>query len=406
MSARAAIRLVWLAPVLALALGALATLLLAAIPAERLPREDRLDALDVLFSLAFVAYAAVGALIAAKHPRNAVGWLFCAFGLLFPVVGVLWSYATYGLYGTVGGLPGQAAAAWVYAWSVEFMFLVLTLLILLFPDGRFLTPRWRRVGLAAVATAIAVGLAIAFDPGPLYTFDKISNPLGIDAAGGVLETIIGIGPVTSTLLLIAAGASLVLRYRRAEAIERQQIKWLAAGAALAVILIAIFGTLELTVETDRGVAEVVTSVLALLSLGVIPVAAGIAMLRHRLYDIDVVIRRTVVYGALTATLVGAYLSSVLLLQLALSPESDIAIAGSTLAVAALFQPLRNRIQGVVDRRFFRSRYDAERTLEGFGTRLRDEVDLDALGQELCGVVAQTMQPAHVSVWLRESEVQR
>jgi len=192
--------LLWLEPALSLALGVLAAVLLGAIPAERLPEEDRLDALDAFFSLSFVAYAAVGALIAARHPGNAVGWLFCAFGLLFPVVGALYSYATYGVYASAEGLPGQEAAAWVFAWSGETVFLALIMLILLFPNGRFLTPRWRRVGVAAVATAIAFGLAIAFDPGPLYTFDKISNPLGIDAAGGVLEAIVGIGSVAYTVL--------------------------------------------------------------------------------------------------------------------------------------------------------------------------------------------------------------
>jgi hypothetical protein len=398
-------RLMWLVPALSLALGVAATLLLGAVPSERLPKEERIDVIDVLFVLGFVVYAAVGALIAARHPRNAVGWLFCAFGVLYPVVGLLWSYAIYGLYGTDGGLPGQQVAAWTFAWLGEAVLLLVVLVLLLFPHGRFLTPRWRWVGAAAVTVAAMIALAVAFDPGPLYTAEEFSNPLGIEAAGSALETVRDVASVALTGLLILAGISLIVRFRRAGSAEREQIKWFAAGAALAVVLVAAFSTLELTVETDRGLGEVVTSVLALLSLSVIPISAGIAILRSRLYDIDVVIRRTVVYGALTATLAAAYLGSVLLLQLALSPlteQSDLAIAGSTLAVAALFRPARARIQALVDRRFYRSRYDAAHTIERFGARVRDQVELDSLGAELRAVVADTMQPAHVSLWLREA----
>jgi hypothetical protein len=395
-------RLLWLAPVLSLALGIAANVLLGTVPTERLPKEDRLDAIDVLFSLGFVVYATVGALIAARHPRNAVGWLFCAFGVLYPAVGLLWSYAIHGLYATDDGLPGQDAAAWVFAWLGEAVFMLVVLLLLLFPHGRFLTRRWRRVGVAAIATAALLALAIAFDPGPLYTAEDFANPFGIEAAGGALEVVREIAAVAITGLLLLAGVSLILRFRRAAAREREQVKWFAAGTALAVVLVAVFSTLELTTETDRGLMEVVTSVLALLSLSVIPISAGIAILRSRLYDIDLVIRRTVVYGALTATLAGAYVGSVLLLQVVLSPDSGLAIAGSTLAVAALFRPLRTRIQAFVDRRFFRSRYDAARTLEAFGARVRGEVELEALGTDLRGVVAETMQPTHVSLWLREA----
>jgi hypothetical protein len=396
-------RLTWLVPVLSLALGVVATVLLGSVPDEALPREERLDFIDVLFSLGFVVYAVVGALIAARHPRNAVGWLFCAFGLLYPAVGVLWTYAIYGLYGVEGGLPGQQAAAWLFAWSGEVLFLLVVLLFLLFPHGRFLSRGWRWVGTAAVATSALFAFTIAFGPGPLYTVEEFSNPLGIDGAGGVLEAVRSVMSVALTGFMIVAGISLIVRFRRAEAREREQIKWFAAGTALAVVLVAIFSTLELTVETNRGVGEVITSTLALLALSVIPISAAIAILRSRLYDIDVVIRRTVVYGALTATLAGSYLGLVLLLQLVLSPESDFAIAGSTLAVAALFRPLRTRIQELVDRRFFRSRYDTALTLAGFGTRLRDEVELESVSGELRAVVAETMRPAHVSLWLRGAQ---
>jgi hypothetical protein len=398
-------RLAWSVPVLSLLLGVVATVLLGAIPSDELPREDRLDVIDVLFSLAFVGYAAIGAMIVTRHPRNPVGWLLCAFGLLYPAVGTLSSYAMYGVYATDGGLPGMDAAAWLFAWSGEAALFLVVLLLLVFPDGRFLTRRWRGVGIAAGAVAVLFSFAIAFDPGPLYTFEAIPNPLGIDVVGGVLETVREIGTAAAPALLVLAGVSLVVRFRRAEVMERRRIKWLAVGAACAVILVVAFTTLNLTTETDRGAGEVVTSVLALLSLLVIPLTVAIAMLRERLYDVDVVINRTLVYGALTASLVGTYVGVVLLLQLALEPlteDSGLAIAGSTLAVAALVRPLRARIQALVDRRFYRRKYDAARTLESFGTRLRDQVELDSLSAELRAAVAETMQPAHVSLWLREA----
>jgi hypothetical protein len=234
MSASAS-RLMWLVPALSLALGVAANLLLGAVPSERLPEEERLDAIDVLFSLGFVVYAGVGALIAARHPRNAVGWLFCAFGVLYPFVGLLWSYAMYGLYGTAGGLPAQEAAAWAFAWLGEAVFSLVVLVLLLFAYGRFLTRRWRWVGAAAVATAGAFAIGIAFDPGPPDTFEEVSNPLGIDAADDTLETLVSVASVALTALLIVGGFSLIVRYRRAESSERQRLKWFAAGAAFAVL---------------------------------------------------------------------------------------------------------------------------------------------------------------------------
>jgi hypothetical protein len=397
-------RLAWLAPLLSFALGLGGNVLVATVN-ERLPRVERIDAIDILFSVAFVAFAVVGALIASRHPRNPVGWLFCGFGVLYPAVGMLYSYAVYGVYATADGLPGQELAAWVFAWSGELSFVPVILLLLLFPDGRFLTRRWRAVGIAAVANGVLFAVGIGFDPGPLYTFETIANPYGVEAAGDSLEVLIDLGSVVMTLMILTAGTSLVVRYRRVDSTERQQIKWLAAGAATAAILVLTFSMLELTTESDRGLAEAVTSVLALLSLVVIPVTAGIAMLRHRLYDVDLVINRAVVYGALTATLLGSYLAGVLLLQLALSPlteDNGLAIAGSTLAAAALFRPARARIQAIVDRRFYRHRYDAAQTVERFGARLRDQVELEALSADLRAVVADTVQPAHVSIWLKEA----
>jgi hypothetical protein len=390
-------RLAWLAPVLAALLGALTVALQIITPEERLPPEDRLDLLDVLFGLAFVGYAAVGALIVARHPRNAVGWLFCAVGVAVPASSLVYAYATYGV--ATDGLPADELAAWVFAWSGDSLLILVVLLLLLFPTGRFLSQGWARFGVATMALAAASAVVTALDPGPLYNFDTVVNPIGVDAAGGLLDAL-GVLRAGFSITFVVAAVSLLARFRAAGAIERQQIKWLAAAVAFSAVMVLTLVVLEASIETDRGMAEVVTSVVALLALAPIPAAVGIAMLRHRLYDVDVVIRRTLVYGALTATLAAGYLGCVLLAQLVIGAKSELAVAASTLAMAALFRPARSRIQALVDRRFYRRRYDAARTLEAFGGRLRDEIDLDAVGADLRAVARDTLQPAHVSLWLR------
>jgi hypothetical protein len=273
----------------------------------------------------------------------------------------------------------------------------------LFPTGRPPSPRWRPfIWVFTLDMAVYV-VATLLNPGGLYFFPSVDNPIGIEAAGESLQTAVDYAsPIVFVSLLIGLVA-LVLRFRASSGVEREQLKWI---VYLAAVFVTLTPGLIVLGEREVEVAGVLVSDLVFTALicGV-PVAVGVAILRHRLYDIDVVIKRTLVYGALTATLAAAYLGSVLLLQLALSPlteDSDLAIAGSTLAVAALFRPARARIQSAVDRRFYRRRYDVARTLESFGARLRDQVELESLSGELRAVVADTMQPAHVSLWLRES----
>jgi hypothetical protein len=246
---------------------------------------------------------------------------------------------------------------------------------------------------------VGVGLA----PGTLETQPPVANPFGIDGAGELLAALESIGSIASAVAIVGAGAALIVRLRRARGLERQQLKWFAYVASIVVAgLLVAAGASTAADSAWARIAAPAGWFTALIMAGIgIPVATAFAVLRHRLYDVDVVIKRTLTYAVLTAALGGAYLAAVLLLQLVISPSSDLAIAASTLLVASLFRPVRDRIQRAVDRRFSRSSYLAARTIEAFGAQLRDEDSLEALSDQLRTVVAQTLQPAHVSVWLKE-----
>jgi hypothetical protein len=350
----------------------------------------------VVVIVGVIALSMVGAVVASRHSGNAIGWLFCLSGLAWAVSGLANEWGVYGLFTDPGALPAAEVAAWLSTWLFAVpLFAITPLTLLLFPDGRPPTPRWRPVswlvwfGLAAVV----VGSSLA--PGKLGEegFRGIDNPVGVDGARGVTDAIAFVGFSALLLAILLGMAALVVRFRRARGDERLQLKWfVAAGALFVLACLSAFST------SYSGVDEL----LVLTAFSIIPLAAGLAILKYRLYEFDAVINRALVYSALTASLGAAYLGSVLLLQLVLSPGSDLAVAGSTLAVAALFRPARGRIQELVDRRFYRRRYDAAQTLERFGGRLRDEVDLDTLGADLRAVVSATVQPAHVSLWLRSS----
>jgi hypothetical protein len=264
------------------------------------------------------------------------------------------------------------------------------LLLLLFPTGRLPGRRWRPVVWATVVATAAVVVGTAVTPGPVEYYPQFQNPLGLAAAGPVLDRIVQVGFVVLTAGVFTAAGSLIVRWRRARGVERQQLKWLAYAAAMLVI--AQVGASLL----PRALFLVVTTVTTVL----FPAATGIAVVRYRLYEIDRLINRTLVYGLLTATLGLVYAGLVLVLGQLLGQDSSLAVAGATLAVAALFQPARRRIQQAVDRRFNRRRYDAAQTIEAFSARLRDQIDLDTLSAELVAVVDQTMEPTRVSLWLR------
>jgi hypothetical protein len=306
-------------------------------------------------------------------------------------------YADWAFFARHGDVPGATLAAWLTAWVWNLALGPVAFLpLLLFPEGRLPSPRWRPVlGLACAGIALMAGSA-ALAPGRFEDY-PVSNPVGIPGTDSLMSVLGGIGTAAFVASFLAVLVSFVLRFRRSGGQERQQLKWLTYSAAL--IAVAGIGAASFVEPLSTNTSNAIQS----LALTTYPLALGIAMLRYRLYDIDVVINRTLVYGLLTATLAGAYVGLVLLLQLVLDPVtsgSSLAVAVSTLGVAALFRPARSRIQAIVDRRFYRRKYDAARTLEQFSGRLREQVDLDALGSELRAVVADTMQPTHVSLWLR------
>ena len=355
------------------------------------------DKFELILMLALTAFAIVGALVASRRPGNPIGWMLLAVVLLNAAGSVLVGY-------TATADDPVTFAVWLDDWiSDAWIGLIALGVPLLYPDGRLPSPRWRPLAWFAAGCFALALLARMFGDRVLDTEAPGTwpNPYALPgAAGDAAAAIASAGGAFYAIGALTGFAAVVARLRRSHGVERQQVKWFAFVGALmlASLLLAAFSLIapDLTGYTVGAVAW--GAFLILFALG-LPFAIGMAILRHRLYDIDVVINRTLVYGALTATLGGTYLALVLLIGLTLG-TSNLAIAISTLAVAALFRPARARIQAAVDRRFYRRRYDAARTLEAFGGRLRHELDLDALQRELVGVVGETVQPAHASLWLR------
>jgi len=360
---------------------------------------------SISFVVPVAAFSIVGGLIALRRPGNMIGWLLATIGLLFAIVVACSSVASWGLESDA--LP-EPVAEWISVGSSVWVIalgLVGTQLPLRLPDGRLPSLRWRwysRISIGLIAVTL---IGMATQRGRVEGVPGSANPLGAAWAEPLA------GAIFLVMLSFVVGlAALFMRYRRADAVDRVQLRWVALGGAvfLAIYLVTLPLPSILGASSHSTTAGVITG-FSQAAFGALPIAIGYAILRHRLYDIDVVINRTLVYGALTATLAGTYLGSVLLLQLLLNGvtgDSGLAVAGSTLAVAALFRPARTHIQAAVDRRFFRRKYDAQRTLEAFSSRLRDEVDLRALSSELGAVVHETLQPAHVSLWLRAPEARQ
>ena len=406
MSARASAWLAWPLALLCVAL-AVASLILTLLNGRTLS-EIFLDldgpTIGSLVTLT-VSFSVVGALIASHRPENLIGWIFLADGFFYGLLTAGEAYAIYALLTNPGSLPLGAELSWMTEWIwAPGLGLILVFLPLLFPDGRPPSRRWRPVGWLG---GLCIGVICALTSIVLWPErgPALVRPGGY--AGEVeewrSEFLDWMYSLTIPVLLLAglgAVISLFVRFHRARGSERQQIKWFASAAALSLVWISVLGQ-----STLGGLPGAIVALSSLLVSASIPVAVGIAILRHRLYDIDRIINRTLVYGSLTAMLALLYFGSVATTQAifgALTGQEEqpqLAVVVSTLVIAALFMPLRRRIQSFMDRRFYRRKYDARKTQEAFSAKLRDETDLDRLGEDLMGVVKETVQPAHISLWL-------
>jgi hypothetical protein len=355
-----------------------------------------LDDTYLLFSgVAGLSYPVVGATVLTRRPGHAIGWIFVAIGAGMSLVGLANGYAAYSLTVLPDALLATGVFAWLSGWLwVPSLGLLMTFALLLFPDGRLPSPRWRPVAyLAAGSIAVTMAdFAVSSWPDPyasVYAPQTVGSPVvgvwfGLLSASG-----------------LASAASLVVRFRRSRGEERLQLKWVVYAAAVTVAIVVP------AVAVTRGASP---SLIIVVAAPLVPVAAGVAILRYRLYNIDVVINRTLVYGSLTAMLALVYVGGVVGLQAILraltGQESTLAVVASTLAIAALFGPLRQRVQALVDRRFYRRKYDAAKTLDAFNARLREETELDTLSVDVMAVVKDTMQPTHASLWLRSDTAPR
>jgi hypothetical protein len=393
MSARTAARLGWFLFVASVLLSVAALVL-------NLQRPQYADLMattgERLLQLVLLLFGWFGARIVSRQPNHPIGWLLCALGCLTALGGFASEYAIYGLLEHPGAAPGAEALAWLTSWLSSGYLALLAALLALFPTGRSLSPRWRWV-LWLAGSGIACALVGALWLWPLRGVALLQLPSPEPA--GLPGLLYSVGSWAPVVAVLAAVASLALRFRRATGAERQQLKWLAYAGVLVVLCFVLPDAVA------KALGSQLAGDLVFAALFVpVPVAVGVAILKHHLYDIDRLINRTLVYGLLTALLGSLYAGAVLILgQLFGGVREDPpswAVAGATLAAAALFQPARRRIQAVVDRRFNRRKYNAAKTVEAFSVRLRNEVDLDALSAELLAVVDQTMQPTRTSLWLR------
>ena len=399
MGGRAASRLAWLACAVSLALVASALVLILLGWSTRLPEGWTSWREQALAVVEFIGAPIVGGLIASRRPANIYGWLWLGLGMAQALLQFGQAYAAYALVVEPGSLPAPRMVVTVFGqgWVASIVFV--PFLWLLFPDGRLPSPRWKILAWAVVLVGTPLLILAPFAPGESGTA-PVENPIDMEnAAGETIGALVDPGVQILFVAIVLSALSLVFRYRRASGIQRQQIKWFAYAAALNGFLVTID-----ILDFSQLLGDALWTIISSLAFASLYVAVGIAVLRYRLYDIDILINRTLVYGSLTMMLVLLYFVGVTLLQSLLGSltgqESQLAVVASTLVIAAMFNPLRHRIQSLIDRRFYRRKYDARKTLEAFSAGLRDETNLDALSEEVARVVRETMQPEHVSIWLR------
>jgi len=358
----------------------------------------------VAFYFFVLAFGTVGALIWARVPGNPIGPLLSMSGFAYAAAAVAGEYGHYSVAEAGAALLGTSVALWLstWAWSVG-AGLAATFALLLFPTGHLPSLRWKPAAWLSGTGLILIAAAIALSPGPLDDFRAIENPVGISGAEEILRLLGAAGGIALVMGIVAALASLVMRFRRAADEERQQLKWLLYSAGIVALTLPLSALVDTRIPGEDGVNW--SNFLITASIATAPAAMGLAILKHRLYDIDDIINRTAVYIALTVCLGLAYYASVVVLQSVIggSESPPFVVAASTLAAAALFRPARERIQGLIDRRFNRRKYDAALTIESFSARLRDEIDLDSLTDHLIQVVRGTMEPVQVSLWLKAPE---
>lgn len=347
----------------------------------------------------FSLWPIIGGLIVSRHPHNPIGWIWC-LGMLFVVLDPFaFGYASYSLTAASTPLPFTGLALLWLNWSgMPFGILMLTLVTILFPTGRPISPRWGRLVWLAAGALIVYLLLKALEPGPYFFYPALDNPFAVNALIWTwLYPVMLLALVILSTCLLAGGFSLILRLRRARGDERQQVKWLFLPLGLFVIGIPIVALSE---NDPTGLLMLLGGGMHMLAVSGMVAATAFAIFKYRLYDIDLIINRTLVYSALTGSLALVYFLSVVLLQQIFSENSQFSIVLSTLATAALFAPLRRRIQETIDKRFYRRRYDAERIIAAFAVQMRDQVELDKLSAALLATVEETMQPEHFSLWLR------
>jgi hypothetical protein len=379
-------------------LGLVATLWIDALLREA--GRDELAALSISsipLVVAVVSAVTVGAVLAARRPGHPVGWLLLGLGLSQTAHGLTYAYTRYGLVVRPGSLPGAAYLAGLNNGLVVMWIACAGFVLLLTPTGSLPSSRWRWWARVAAAAAALWLLGSILDPAPLRPeYPEVSNPLGVPALSGPLAALV-VAALIVLVSLVMGAVSLLLRFRRARGVERLQLRWLVWGAAIAAMALLV-AVMALILLEDFELLTVAVGI----SAAVLPLATGAAILRYRLYDLDRIISRTLAWTLLTVLLGLGYGAIVVLLGRLLPDSSSLAVAAATLAVAAIFQPARRRVQAVVDRRFNRHRYDAARIIDGFSAGLRSQVDLTTLTGELLAVVDQTVQPTRASLWLRSS----